>query len=224
MMLRRQLTGKQKLAQYLTSTRSTTASVPAPAPAHPPAQGGAPPPKNGRIGSLHLTSPSSFSQAGGMGLQRQSIRMPGPSSSNGSHGQKMAAISADSHISNETRVYMRDVLDHINSCMHKIETAREILNQAQSNYLSQVSIQMARSAAATDNSMKKLTILATGLLPLTIVTSAFGMNVKVPFQEEDSVLPFFLILIVTVTVSMTATGMYFGRQRARRRRYSDDNV
>jgi Mg2+ and Co2+ transporter CorA len=59
---------------------------------------------------------------------------------------------------------------------------------------------------------------------LTIVTSAFGMNVKVPFQEEDSVLPFFLILIVTVTVALTATGMYFGRQRARRRRYSDDNV
>eukprot|EP00762_Andalucia_godoyi_P004841 ANDGO_07286.mRNA.1 Putative metal ion transporter C17A12.14 len=113
--------------------------------------------------------------------------------------------------SDNGRLYLRDLQDHIGSCLHKMERSREMLTQAHSNYLSRMSIAVARTSQVTNNWMKKLGIVATGMLPLTIVTSAFGMNVQVPWRDVDSLDPFFGILAVTCAVAFTLTGVYVYR-------------
>eukprot|EP00762_Andalucia_godoyi_P004843 ANDGO_07200.mRNA.1 Putative metal ion transporter C17A12.14 len=110
--------------------------------------------------------------------------------------------------SDNRRLYLRDLQNHINSCLHKIERSREMLSHSHSNYLSRVSISVARTSQTTNNWMKRLGIVATGVLPLTLVTSAFGMNVQVPWQHVESTDPFYGILAATCTFAFSLTAAY----------------
>eukprot|EP00762_Andalucia_godoyi_P007056 ANDGO_07665.mRNA.1 Magnesium transporter ALR1 len=182
--LRRILTGKQKLATFLTSTKSLAT----------PAMQFVP-------SSSDVVSMASVQGNGEVrNISKSLDAIPGTPSTQ-----------PEPHLSQETRLYLRDVLDHVNSCIQKIDTSREILNQAHSNYLARVSIAVAESSQATNNWMRRLGIVGTGCLPLTVVTSAFGMNVKVPFQEEQSITPFFSILAVTLFISICLTLVYVVR-------------
>jgi Mg2+ and Co2+ transporter CorA len=136
-----------------------------------------------------------------MSPSRSGTDFSSPSQGQGSSGTE-AFLSAD------TRLYLRDVLDHLVSSIQKVDMCRDILNQAHQNYLARVSIAVAESANETNERMKRLSILATSILPLTVVTSAFGMNVKVPFGEEDTVGPFFGIIFVTLALSLGVTAIY----------------
>ena len=72
-------------------------------------------------------------------------------------------------ISKETRVYLRDCYDHTIQLIDMIETYREIGNGLMDVYLSSVSNRM-------NEIMKVLTVIATIFIPLTFVTSVYGMN------------------------------------------------
>ncbi len=72
-------------------------------------------------------------------------------------------------ISKETRVYLRDCYDHTIQLIDMIETYREIGNGLMDVYLSSVSNRM-------NEIMKVLTVIATIFIPLTFVTSLYGMN------------------------------------------------
>src|SRR5262249_28751006 len=66
--------------------------------------------------------------------------------------------------------YFRDVYDHLERISDRIQIAREMINGAMQCYLSHVSNK-------TNMVMKGLTILATVVLPATLLTSIWGMNV-----------------------------------------------
>eukprot|EP00659_Diplonema_papillatum_P021901 gene21901-33646_t len=108
------------------------------------------------------------------------------------------SVVAKESIIKEHRLYRvpqyRDVLDHVQQMMERLDSARDILAQANSNYLAGVSVQAAIGANSTNEVMKKLSILAVIFVPMTLLTSLFGMNVKVPWQDTDGLLPFYLIL------------------------------
>jgi Mg2+ and Co2+ transporter CorA len=59
--------------------------------------------------------------------------------------------------------------------------------------------------------MKGLTVITVIFIPFTVMSGFFGMNVKVPFaaadDESDSILPFFLIFIGCIFISVT---LYLG--------------
>ena len=69
----------------------------------------------------------------------------------------------------ETRVYMRDCYDHTIQLIDMVETYREIAGGLMDVYLSSVSNRM-------NEVMKVLTIIATIFIPLTFITSLYGMN------------------------------------------------
>eukprot|EP01063_Lacrimia_lanifica_P018077 TRINITY_DN25033_c0_g1_i1.p1 TRINITY_DN25033_c0_g1~~TRINITY_DN25033_c0_g1_i1.p1 ORF type:complete len:523 (+),score=185.03 TRINITY_DN25033_c0_g1_i1:73-1641(+) len=95
----------------------------------------------------------------------------------------------------ERRAHYRDILDHLSQMMTRLDSARDIVAQANSNYLAGVSVQAAVSANRTNVGMQKISMLASAFVPMTLLTSLFGMNVQVPFQHENSTLPFFMILL-----------------------------
>jgi magnesium transporter len=71
--------------------------------------------------------------------------------------------------SDETRLYLRDVVDHATMAVDIVETLREMVSSLMDLYLSSVSNRM-------NEIMKVLTIIATIFIPLSFVVGLYGMN------------------------------------------------
>ncbi|MBN1595823.1 magnesium/cobalt transporter CorA [candidate division FCPU426 bacterium] len=69
--------------------------------------------------------------------------------------------------------YFRDVYDHVVRVSELLDTYRDVLNSTMDAYLSVVSHRM-------NEIMKTLTIITTIMMPLTVITSFYGMNVELP--------------------------------------------
>lgn len=76
-------------------------------------------------------------------------------------------------IRESSRLYYRDVLDHLVRTVEMLEIYRDLVQGARDIYLSSISLHL-------NQIMKTLTIISVVCLPLTIITSFFGMN----FREE----------------------------------------
>jgi magnesium transporter len=72
-------------------------------------------------------------------------------------------------ISDETRVHLRDIIDHSNHIIDLLENYREISASLLDLYLSMNSQRM-------NEIMKVLTIIATIFIPLTFIAGVYGMN------------------------------------------------
>jgi magnesium transporter len=69
----------------------------------------------------------------------------------------------------ETRIYFRDVYDHIIQVIDTLETFRDMVSGMIDIYLSSLSYRM-------NEIMKVLTLIATIFIPLTFVAGVYGMN------------------------------------------------
>lgn len=72
-------------------------------------------------------------------------------------------------VSNETRLYLRDCLDHIVAIVDLTETYREMGSDLREYSLSTVSMRL-------NEIMKVLTVIATTFMPLSFLASLYGMN------------------------------------------------
>jgi magnesium transporter len=68
-----------------------------------------------------------------------------------------------------SRIYFRDVLDHLNREVETIDIYRDLLMGCRDIYMSSINNQLNRI-------MKTLAIISIVTLPLTVITSFFGMN------------------------------------------------
>ncbi|MBU4376339.1 MAG: magnesium/cobalt transporter CorA [Candidatus Omnitrophica bacterium] len=71
----------------------------------------------------------------------------------------------------KTRIYFRDVYDNMIFINDTIDTYRDVLNSALDVYISTVSNK-------TNDIMKVLTMIATIMMPLTLITGVYGMNFR----------------------------------------------
>ncbi|KAI8807046.1 hypothetical protein BJ742DRAFT_679402 [Cladochytrium replicatum] len=86
----------------------------------------------------------------------------------------------------DVELYLGDVQDHIITMLQALTQCDHSLTRTHSNYLAQISIEITKSANKTNDFVGKLTFFASILVPLNIVTGLFGMNVKVPGRDEES--------------------------------------
>ena len=68
-----------------------------------------------------------------------------------------------------SRIYFRDVLDHLNREVETIDIYRDLLMGCRDIYMSSINNRLNRI-------MKTLAIISIVTLPLTVITSFFGMN------------------------------------------------
>ncbi len=91
----------------------------------------------------------------------------------------------------------------------RLDAAADILNQANSKFVSHVSLQMSTLSNRMSRTMKALSQVATIFLPLNTVTGAFGMNVQVPWQTgtpgNDNIWAFLAIVLSMVVWIIVAT-------------------
>ena len=113
-----------------------------------------------------------------------------------------SAASATRQGDRELRIYYRDVYDHIVRVIDFVETYRDLLTGSLDIYLSAV-------ANRTNEVMKILTIWGTIAMPLLILTSFYGMNVRLPWQDHPYIME---ILLAAMGVSGLAISYYFRRK------------
>ena len=99
-------------------------------------------------------------------------------------------------IHNDMRIYFRDVYDHTVRAMDMVETYRDLLTGGLDIYLTQM-------ANRTNDIVKALTILATLMLPLTLITGYFGMNFDyIPFIKDHYGIWYVTIVLVIISLGM----------------------
>jgi magnesium transporter len=106
-------------------------------------------------------------------------------------------------MSDVSRIYMRDLYDHIVQIIDIIETYRELANDLTDTYMSSVSNRM-------NEIMKVLTIIGTIFIPLTFLAGVYGMNFHYfPELGKAWAYPAFWGVCVVLAVSML---IYFRRR------------
>ena len=100
-------------------------------------------------------------------------------------------------------VYFGDMIDHVDKIWDALDEFKEIiegLNDAHDSL----------ATNRTNEVMRMLAIIATILLPLTVVASLYGMNIPLPFQDSVYSLAFVLVIWVVIVTCML---YFFRRQR-----------
>ena len=99
-------------------------------------------------------------------------------------------------MSETTRVYLRDLYDHVIQIIEIIETYREIASDLTETYISSVSNRM-------NEIMKVLTLIGTIFIPLTFLAGVYGMNFHyIPELELKWAYPAFWLICTLLIIFM----------------------
>ncbi len=100
-------------------------------------------------------------------------------------------------------VYFGDLVDHVDKIWDALDEYKEVIEGLNDTHDS-------LATNRTNEVVRMLTVIATILLPITVVASIFGMNIPLPFQDSSlSLLYVFLIMLVIVSGML----YFFHRQR-----------
>jgi len=105
---------------------------------------------------------------------------------------------------NETRVYFMDVYDHILRIVDLVETYRELVGGSLEVYLTAVSNRV-------NEVVKTLTVVATVVLPATVITGIYGMNFA--FMPELRLRYGYFWALGVMAVSTVSMLIYFRRKK-----------
>jgi magnesium transporter len=95
-----------------------------------------------------------------------------------------------------TKVFFRDVYDHVVQIVDTIETLREMVSASLDIYLSSISYRL-------NAVMKVLTIITTIFMPLTFIVGIYGMNFEhMPELKWDWGYPLVLGVMVAIAIAM----------------------
>ncbi|SFM88928.1 magnesium/cobalt transporter CorA [Thermodesulforhabdus norvegica] len=103
-------------------------------------------------------------------------------------------------IRSDTRVFLRDVSDHIMQIVEMIETFRDLISGLHDLYLSNVSNRM-------NEIMKVLTLIATVFMPITFIAGIYGMNFEY-MPELKWRWGYFAVLAVMLLVVLAMIGFF----------------
>ncbi|GAB1428239.1 magnesium/cobalt transporter CorA [Aminivibrio sp.] len=104
----------------------------------------------------------------------------------------------------ETKVFLRDLYDHIIQIIDMVETFRDILGGIHDTYLSGVSNRM-------NEIMKVLTIISTIFIPMTFIAGVYGMNFLY-MPELQWPWGYYLIWAIMLSIALTLI-VFFKRRR-----------
>ncbi|MFZ2360845.1 MAG: magnesium/cobalt transporter CorA [Anaerolineae bacterium] len=112
--------------------------------------------------------------------------------------EMVALLQREPHecISDDTRVYLRDLHDHVVQIIEINEIYRERAGDLSDSYMSAVSYRM-------NQVMKVLTIIGTIFIPLTFLAGVYGMNFRhMPELDQTWAYPLFWLISLVVVIGM----------------------
>lgn len=116
-----------------------------------------------------------------------------------------ALIRFDSHlIHSKHTIYFQDIYDHLIRLIDLVDTSRDLITGAMDIYLTSISNKL-------NDVMKRLTIIASIFMPLTLISSIYGMNFK--FMPELGLrYSYFIVLTAMVIIALWMT-LYFKKKK-----------
>ncbi|KAJ2451546.1 CorA metal ion transporter [Coemansia sp. RSA 2336] len=118
---------------------------------------------------------------------------------------------ASSRLAQEVVQYLSDVQEHLLAAIDACSRAETVLARSHSNYLAKISLELSRAQVDSNSTTERWTMLGTIVVPINIVTSFLGVNLKVPGQDRDDTLNFFVVLACMLIY--TAITLAFWRWR-----------
>jgi magnesium transporter len=101
-------------------------------------------------------------------------------------------------------MYLSDIQDHILTYRDNLTHSEQMLSRLHNNFLAQLNVEHIASGNNVNKLLGKVTLVATILVPLNLVTGLFGMNVPIPGQDSGSLGWFFGIMSVILTMVIVA--------------------
>jgi magnesium transporter len=81
-------------------------------------------------------------------------------------------------------LYLGDIQDHVVTMMSNLGHVEKMLSRSHANYLAQLNVDNILKGNSTNKALAKITVVATILVPLNLVTGLFGMNVPIPGRDS----------------------------------------
>ena len=81
-------------------------------------------------------------------------------------------------------LYLGDIQDHVVTMMSNLGHVEKMLSRSHGNYLAQLNVDNILKGNSTNKALAKITVVATILVPLNLITGLFGMNVPVPGKDS----------------------------------------
>lgn len=91
-------------------------------------------------------------------------------------------------------LYLGDIQDHVVTMMSNLTHVEKMLSRCHANYLAQLNVDNILKGNHTNKALAKITVVATILVPLNLITGLFGMNVHIPGQDTSGLYWFFGIV------------------------------
>jgi magnesium transporter len=101
----------------------------------------------------------------------------------------------------DMEVYFGDMTDHVDKIWDVLDEYKEIIEGLNDTHDS-------LATNRTNEVVRMLTVIATILLPLTVIASIYGMNIPLPFQES----PYSFILVFFIWAVIVGGMLYFFRR------------
>ena len=105
-------------------------------------------------------------------------------------------------VNQDMQVYFGDVVDHVDKIWDALDECKEIIEGLSDTHDS-------LATHRTNEVMRMVTIIATILLPITVVASIYGMNIPLPFQDSNLSLLYVSLIMVVIISGM----LYFFRRQ-----------
>jgi magnesium transporter len=107
--------------------------------------------------------------------------------------------------------YMRDVLDHVRLVDEEVAAQRDLLTTVLEANLAVISTQQSQTTLLQNESIRRLTVIATVFLPLTFLTGFFGQNFGWLVEHTDSLAAFLVLGLGALLVSLLALYLWLRR-------------
>ncbi|KAJ2784560.1 CorA metal ion transporter [Coemansia javaensis] len=104
------------------------------------------------------------------------------------------SLLADSALAGEVVRYLGDVHEHLAAAADACSRAEAVLARSHANHLARISLELSRATFDSSATTERWTMLGAIVVPINVVTSLLGVNLKVPGQDRDDTLNFFVVV------------------------------
>ena len=98
-------------------------------------------------------------------------------------------------IATDLAVYFGDMVDHLDKIWDGLDEYKEIIEGLNDTYDS-------LTTNRTNEVVRILTIIATIMLPVTVVASVYGMNINLPFMDSEFALLYVFLMMIVIIIAV----------------------
>ncbi|KAJ1799740.1 CorA metal ion transporter [Coemansia sp. RSA 2399] len=117
-------------------------------------------------------------------------------------------------VAREVTQFFGDIHSSLVAAIETCARAEAVLSRSHSNYLAKISLEMSKATYESNMTTERWTLLGVTVVPINIVTSLLGINLKVPGQDRDDTLNFFVLLACMLIYASVMLAFWRWRQLA----------